>query len=114
MLNIVTGEKMIDYLTDARRLAERNPEVGAQLDAVKQVRTVAEELLHQGSFYNLMQDASKMGMPLASLPQEVFLALSTLHPEWFCTLEGKKDFIAWLNRNSEYRYYKTTIGAVKH
>lgn len=114
MINISTGEKVIDYLTDARRLAERNPKVANMLDAVKEGQNIAEELMYQGSFYGLMKDAWKIGMRLAELPSEVFIAISNLHPEWFCTLEGKKDFIAWLNKHPEYRAYPTKIGAVKN
>lgn len=105
MLNVATGEKVIDYLTDERRIVARNPDVAAHLDAVKDVQNIAEELIYQGSFYKEMKDAWKLGMPLASIPWEAFYALSHLHPEWFTTVEGKKDFIKWLNRHPAYRYY---------
>lgn len=114
MINIATGEKVIDYLTDSRRLAERNPKIKGMLEALKETRSVAEELIYQGSFYNLMQDAWKLGMPLAEIPYEAFLAITGLHPEWFCTVDGKKDFINWLNKHPEYRYYPSKIGAVSH
>lgn len=114
MLNLRTGERVIDYLTDARRVAEQSPQAAAALDATKESRNIADELIAQGSLHNLMGDAWKCGTRLAELPQEVFIAISNLHPEWFCTIEGKKDFIAWLNRHPEYRAYRTTIGATRH
>lgn len=116
MINIRTGERVIDYVTDARRVAERDytGKAAAALDATKENRNIAEELMYQGSFYGLMQDAWKVGMRLAELPQDVFIAISNLHPEWFCTIEGKKDFIDWLNKHPEYRAYPTKIGAQRH
>lgn len=114
MINIATGEKVIDYLTDARRLAERNPTVADTLNALADTRNVAEELMYQGSFYGLMQDAWKLGMRLAELPMEAYLALVHLHPDWFSTVEGKKHFLDWLRKHPEYRYYPTKVDAVKH
>lgn len=116
MINLRTGERVIDYLTDARRVAERDVtgRAAAALDATKEGRSIADELIAQGSLHNLMGDAWKCGMRLAELPQEVFIAISNLHPEWFCTVDGKKDFIEWLNRHPEYRAYRTTIGATTH
>ena len=105
MISVRTGEKVIDFLTDERRVAERDPEVGKGLNALKEARSLAEELIYQGSFYGMMQDAWKTGMPLASLPPAVFYAISNLHPEWFSTIEGKTQFIEWLNRHPGYRYY---------
>ena len=114
MIDIRTGEKVIDYLTDERRLAERSPGVADTLDALKEIRNVAEELMYQGSFYGLMQDAWKIGMPLAELPMPVFLAIANLHPDWFYTVDGKKHFLAWLRKHPGYRYYPSKIGAVKN
>jgi len=105
MIYVRTGEKVIDYLTDERRLAERNPDVKEQLNALKDTQNIAEELMYQGAFHQYFPDAWKVGMALASLPMEVYYAIANLHPEWFATIEGKKEFMAWLNRHPGYRYY---------
>jgi hypothetical protein len=104
MIDVRTGEKVIDYLTDERRLAERNPEVADTLNALKVTQNAAEELLYQGSMHHLFRDAWKIGTPLAELPMEVFLAISNLHPEWFVTGEGVKEFKKWLIRHPGYGY----------
>lgn len=104
MININTGEKVIDYLTDERRIAERFPEVVPGMEALKVVRNAAEELLYQGSMHNLFQDAWKIGTPLADLPYPVYLAISNLHPEWFVTGEGVKEFKKWLIRHPAYGF----------
>ena len=102
MRNIATGERMIDYLTDEHRLAQSNPRVAAALEATKEVRNVAEEILYQGSIHKLHPDAAKMGRAIASLPMEVYLALANLHPEWFMTSD-KREFFKWLDKHPGYR-----------
>lgn len=106
MILIGTGETVVDYLTNERRLAERRPEVGDMLDALKDTQNIAEELMYQGSLRKIMPDAWKMGTPLACIPQEVFLTIANLHPEWFSTIEGKRNFMKWLNKHPAYRYYR--------
>lgn len=107
--NVRSGERVIDFLTDERRVAARNPKAGEMLDALKDTQNVAEEMLYQGSMHNLFRDAWKIGAPLANLPMEVYLAIANLHPDWWTTPEGKKDFLRWLRAHPGYRYYRSTV-----
>lgn len=102
MINIGNGQKVIDYLTDERRLAQDNPNVAAALEATKVARNVAEEMLYQGSIHELHKDAFKLGRAIASIPMEAYLAIANLHPEWFMTTD-KREFFKWLNRHPAYR-----------
>ena len=104
MINVSTGEKVIDWLTDANRLAEHNPNVAATLDALAETRNIAEELIYQGSFYKEFKDAWKLGAALADLPSEVFIALVNLHPDWFLSPGGMKQFNKWLNKPNHRAY----------
>lgn len=104
MIDIRTGEKVIDWLTDERRVAEHFPETVETFEVLKDAQNAASELLYQGSLHKLFRDAWKIGAPLAELPMPVYLAISNLHPEWFVTGEGVKDFKEWLRRHPGYGY----------
>lgn len=101
MIDIRTGQKMIDYLTDERRLAQDSPEVKDCLIATAEARNIAEEMLYQGSLHKLRRDAPKFGRALAVLPMPVYYALANLHPEWFAGTD-KREFLSWLKRHKAY------------
>lgn len=102
MINVMTGERMIDFLTDESRLSKSNPKVAQALEATKEARNIAEEMLYQGEIRKLMPDAWKLGHAVASIPMEAFLAIANLHPEWFMTTD-KREFMKWLDKHPGYR-----------
>ena len=101
-MRILSNQRLVDQMTDAGQVVERLPHIGPQLDIIKDIRNVGDEVNVKSSFWEHRKQEGSAGKLVACIPWEVWVMLVQLHPD---IDHSKEKFFRWLRAHPEYQAY---------
>ena len=92
----------VDEMTDATKFVEHLPHLAPQLDIIKDIRNIGDEVNVKASWWEHRKQEGIAGKLIACIPWEVWVMLVQLDPDLD---HDKKKFLRWLDAHPEYQAY---------